>query len=767
MTKLSETLKMIPLDELTGETEMKENITERDNTIRVTTGSGKGAAIKRTGAFVTAAACAALAVGGAFWFANRSKPETDPGTADSIDSIVNTSVGRDNIVSAASDDLNSIAREGLEYYRMLFYSDEDLELAKPSIHLFDEQVGTLKTRVNGDLTDEDRPRFTEHELYTDSVVKNVRMVGVRAFERFIRIDVAVELNEGCTFADTDTSNIFGVSHVLRLPDRIYSDGRQVRMESDGANKGIFSFEFELSGDAYNMNNSFEPVNIVFSSEMFSAEFEAPRLIVTYPNQIMGDSLTWHSYDGFMSPVNVTPMFFDYIIKSVDYSAEGFNLICDINSKSSTVDFSTIVNFLKAYTAADAYTNAPAPLVKAVFSDGSERDLFFGTAAGYSATGNIIKDSTCRLTVELLDEPMDISKLVKFVFSDGTELLVSGTVSAEQPGIRDNVIRTIELDGEPRYYKIGTEGFEAHYSVKQADICENGICIPMKFIDSNFGRADVADMFENYKMFNMEYPAILTAVMEDGSEVDLLFGESGFDAVADISTSNNGTGVPSDEIWYTINTTGTDFDQNKIASILLGGWLEEAAPDDSSTARDDSTVSDNSTGILDVTPPRIESALTFPDSFADPEQYQYTYDYDLDEFTSKWSSQYKYTDNDLFIDFSVRNVRIEDGKISFTMHYNTPEAQFVTDKTSDEMSTAYLMPYTVMKDEAGNVYHFLRFVDKDGGIVNVEATYYTSGDGSANELTLTADISEIKEKVGVGEARAVAIGNTYIGLCYDF
>lgn len=735
MTKLSETLKMIPLDELTGETEMKENITERDNTIRVTTGSGEGAAIKRTGAFVTAAACAALAVGGAFWFANRSKPETDPGTADSIDSIVNTSVGRDNIVSAASDDLNSIAREGLEYYRMLFYSDEDLELAKPSIHLFDEQVGTLKTRVNGDLTDEDRSRFTEHELYTDSVVKNVRMVGVRAFERFIRIDVAVELNEGCTFADTDTSNIFGVSHVLRLPDQTYSDGRQVRMESDGANKGIFSFEFELSEDAYNMNNSFEPVNIVFSSEMFSAEFEAPRLIVTYPNQIMGDSQTWHSYDGFMSPVNVTPMFFDYIIKSVDYSAEGFNLICDINSKSSTVDLSTIVNFLKAYTAADAYTNAPAPLVKAVFSDGSERDLFFGTAAGYSATGNIVKDSTCRLTVELLDEPMDISKLVKFVFSDGTELSVSGTVSAEQPGIRDNVIRTIELDGEPRYYKIGTEGFEAHYSVKQADICENGICIPMKFIDSNFGRADVADMFENYKMFNMEYPAILTAVMEDGSEVDLLFGESGFDAVADISTSNNGTGVPSDEIWYTIDTTGTDFDQNKIASILLGGWLEEAAPDDS-------TVSDNSTGILDVTPPRIESRLYFPGNC---------------EAQARWSSQYKYTDNDLYIQFDYSDLRIEDGKISFTIHYNSPEAQFGTDKTSDEMSTAYLMPYTVMKDTVGHVYHFLRLVGEND-TVNVESTYYTSGNGSANELTLTADITEAMEKLG-GEVMEVCIGTS--------
>ena len=43
----------------------------------------------------------------------------------------------------------------------------------------------------------------------------------------------------------------------------------------------------------------------------------------------------------------------------------------------------------------------------------------------------------------------------------------------------------------------------------------------------------------------------------------------------------------------------------------------------------------------------------------------------------------------------------------------------------------------------------------------------SGMDDGDELTLTADISEIKEKVGVGEARAVAIGNTYIGLCYDF
>ncbi|MBQ7186495.1 MAG: hypothetical protein IJR91_02560 [Ruminococcus sp.] len=68
MSKLTEIMKQIPLDELTGDVEMKES---RNNRIEA---SGGGAMVKRRiGVIGTAAACAVVAAGGAFAYSKLSK----------------------------------------------------------------------------------------------------------------------------------------------------------------------------------------------------------------------------------------------------------------------------------------------------------------------------------------------------------------------------------------------------------------------------------------------------------------------------------------------------------------------------------------------------------------------------------------------------------------------------------------------------------------------------------------------------------------------
>ena len=98
MSRLTEILKQIPLDELLGETEAAgkdpktTEPTEGDYTnMRSNITQSKGAYAKRTGALVSAAAIALVAVGGAFAFSKLSKSGPNTDDTDPSASVINTS----------------------------------------------------------------------------------------------------------------------------------------------------------------------------------------------------------------------------------------------------------------------------------------------------------------------------------------------------------------------------------------------------------------------------------------------------------------------------------------------------------------------------------------------------------------------------------------------------------------------------------------------------------------------------------------------------
>ena len=74
MSRLTEIMKQIPLDELTGDVEMKER---NERNINVTSGGGGGMVGRRIGLIGTAAACAVLAAGGVFAYSKLSKSPED------------------------------------------------------------------------------------------------------------------------------------------------------------------------------------------------------------------------------------------------------------------------------------------------------------------------------------------------------------------------------------------------------------------------------------------------------------------------------------------------------------------------------------------------------------------------------------------------------------------------------------------------------------------------------------------------------------------
>ena len=149
MSKLTEIMKQIPLDELTGDVEMKES---RNNRIEV---SGGGAMVKRRiGVIGTAAACAVVAAGGAFAYSKLSKSPS--------------SSRAEEITSAAQ---SSAYERNLEIYR----------------YYYEKVIGTDFDTVKDFIS----PLSEESEVSEYYGLK-MRVIGTRSAGPFIQVDVCVE-----------------------------------------------------------------------------------------------------------------------------------------------------------------------------------------------------------------------------------------------------------------------------------------------------------------------------------------------------------------------------------------------------------------------------------------------------------------------------------------------------------------------------------------------------------------------------------------------
>ena len=158
MTKLTEIMKQIPLDELTGDVDMKER-----NNITVSK-SSSGARVKRTGAFVAAAACAAVAIGATFMVLKNTgtKPEKQEGAADIVSAAASKPGTQDPALETGMD-LYS------KYYTECGYTgDMGKIFPRPVLEAnTDNTIGTLGSA-------------------------KLRLLGTRALGRVIRVDLLAE-----------------------------------------------------------------------------------------------------------------------------------------------------------------------------------------------------------------------------------------------------------------------------------------------------------------------------------------------------------------------------------------------------------------------------------------------------------------------------------------------------------------------------------------------------------------------------------------------
>ena len=180
MSKLTEIMKQIPLDEMMGDVDMKERKDTNDNDGRkIEMTSGRGALTgRRVGIIGTAAACAVLAAGGVFAYSKLSGPEKDTRATD----IVST---------ADTDDSDAYARNA-QFYRDIY-----------------KEIGSDYSLVENCV----RPFAQETKEYDAEGGVKFRLVGTRAVGPFIMVDIGFENPDEVDLMQNASQDI-----TLTLPD---------------------------------------------------------------------------------------------------------------------------------------------------------------------------------------------------------------------------------------------------------------------------------------------------------------------------------------------------------------------------------------------------------------------------------------------------------------------------------------------------------------------------------------------------------------------
>lgn len=201
MSRLTEIMKQIPLDELTGDVEMKER---NERNIKVTSGGGGGMVGRRIGLIGTAAACAVLAAGGVFAYSKLSKSPEDKRAT--------------NITSTVEGHSEAYSRN-LAIYKTYYEKSISADFS-----LVERNTAPLE---------EDSP-VTEFEGL------KLRVIGTRSLGSFIRVDVGVENPDGKIFHVRPSDDV-----KLILPDgsSISGCGCNSAEPSWTPETTVFSFEF--------------------------------------------------------------------------------------------------------------------------------------------------------------------------------------------------------------------------------------------------------------------------------------------------------------------------------------------------------------------------------------------------------------------------------------------------------------------------------------------------------------------------------------------
>ncbi|MBR6872712.1 MAG: hypothetical protein IKN17_04285 [Ruminococcus sp.] len=403
MSKLTEIMKQIPLDELTGDDEMNRNTIISSETKT----ENRPALVKsKAGTFISIAACAAVAAGGIFAYTQLSKPAKDETKATT------QSQGEAESITDSSPEIisteNYIYRENLETYQKLL--GRDYELSK---------------RYLTPLTEESMPYSVGNLSY--------KMIGYRAVGAFIRIDLAVKGSGEEFFIDPASCEDIK----LTLPGGGVISGECVCKYAATNDTLLVSFRFpqavfnKETGDVFAVNDgdtvTFSAGKLFFQDDKGDKTYDYE--IGSYENRFtFRDTHCYEASAPCGVNAQVTPLLSymshteDLKIKEVNYCNVAATVIFTIEGKSDEYR-QKVLDELQAHKNDFGALNE---LVTVVFMDGTERKLFLQNGQYQDPmsidVGKADDSWEFMCSVEFFDQPFDMSDIKKFRFGfNGTEV----------------------------------------------------------------------------------------------------------------------------------------------------------------------------------------------------------------------------------------------------------------------------------------------------------------------------------------------------------
>ncbi|MBR6101246.1 MAG: hypothetical protein IKP95_02365 [Ruminococcus sp.] len=390
--KLTEIMKQIPLDELTGDVDMKER-----NNITVSSSTKNAAAVKRTGALVAAAACAIAALGGVAAYKHLSKPDKDSGVSA-------TDIATKDVIETETH------KENYEYYRML-YRDEinngaDFDTLMKKVDVLDTAEGCT--------------------FRLDGVDGEFRVIGTRCSGDILRVDIEGDIDES---SHIDNEFCFDVRNV-RLRELIGDDGTPDDLVRTGT---LWNQVYSEDGKKTVFSIAFAVYNKI-SEITDDAEFQLDLELDYYKNSRAGDPtfyeispLTFrirkHGYDYTLNP-DVKVKLSDeaaypgaeITLEELSYSDQSLRAVLDSEwggEKLDSVWLRSGADGMISYL--DLTDSETTSLIAARIGD-TLRPILFGEGFNYGPW-DVMDDENGRIVVacDFADHPIDASKITGFRF----------------------------------------------------------------------------------------------------------------------------------------------------------------------------------------------------------------------------------------------------------------------------------------------------------------------------------------------------------------
>ncbi len=409
MSRLTEIIKQIPLDEMTGDVEMKER-NNTPNNIQVKQGGMVG---RRTGTIAAAAACAVLAAGGVFAYSRLSKPQTVAEAPEIISEAPADTASHDQL----SADLGDIYRKNYEAYQN-YYSHRGAEfsLAEPSVFPLSSESPTAKI--------------------CDGL--SLRMIGYRTVGTFIVVDLEVT-------GDTERSE-FGLDApecenvFLRTADGDIKGSLHSTLRKLGTKTGYVSFIFPqyqfdgektvVAAEGRPLTLSIGKMGFTAASDFDGAEWEYFRTENYRADFVLEGTACYDHEIAAETEINLPALLPELsrldtvFLDRINYCSTGMSVTFTIpNASEEYCD-----QVLEALQSNEIYRE-----IKAFGGPADENGnirYMFATGSGCSVMFDKLDDNgTFIVSREFLDDPIDADKVTKFVMG-----LENKEISAEAQAV---------------------------------------------------------------------------------------------------------------------------------------------------------------------------------------------------------------------------------------------------------------------------------------------------------------------------------------------